>query len=143
MPMGTNTGISEPLPAVSNLTFIEGLYEDYLRDPASVPPDWQQYFAEFGDGELRFPKPRLGPSFRPFSIFNPPSRAEGHGSALAGEPPQSAALQDRVYLLIRLYRVRGHRIAQVDPLGLPQPVPPELQPEFFGFNYADLALPVS
>src|SRR5207244_4623982 len=55
---------------------------------------------------------------------------------------RAAALHDRVYLLIRLYRVRGHRIAQVDPLGLPQPVPPELEPEFFGFNEADMDLPV-
>jgi len=34
-----------------------------------------------------------------------------------------AALQDRIYLLIRLYRVRGHRIARVDgvQLALQQP----------------------
>ncbi len=56
--------------------------------------------------------------------------------------PEIAALQDRVYLLIRLYRVRGHRIARVDPLGLPQPAPPELEPEFFGFTDADMDLPV-
>ena len=68
----------------------------------------------------------------------------------AGEPrvpgrladPEIAAMQDRVYLLTRLYRVRGHRIAQVDPLGLPRPVPPELTPEFFGFTEADMDLPV-
>ena len=47
---------------------------------------------------------------------------------------ETAALHDRVYMLIRLYRVRGHLIAKVDPLGLPQPIPPELQPEFFGFT---------
>jgi 2-oxoglutarate dehydrogenase complex dehydrogenase (E1) component-like enzyme len=34
--------------------------------------------------------------------------------------------------------VRGHRIAQVDPLGLPQEMPPELKPEFFGFTEADM-----
>ena len=53
-----------------------------------------------------------------------------------------AAMPDRVYLLTRIYRVRGHRIAQVDPLGLPQPIPPELKPEFFGFTEADMQLPV-
>jgi 2-oxoglutarate dehydrogenase E1 component len=139
--MGANTGISEPLPSVSNLTFVEGLYEDYLRDPASVPPDWQQYLADLGDGELRFSKPRHGPSFRPFSIFNPPSGAEARSSKHVADP-EIAALQDRVYLLIRLYRVRGHRIARVDPLGLPQPVPPELKPEFLGFTEADMDLRV-
>src|SRR5215471_2441897 len=124
----------------ANLAFVEGLYEDYLREPSSVPPDWQRFFAEQANGEVRFSKPRPGPSFRRASIFNPPS---GPGEVTPGRGNlQGAALQDRVYLLIRLYRVRGHRIAQVDPLGLPQPVPPELEPEFFGFSEADLDLPV-
>ena len=117
------------------------MYENYLRDPSSVPPDWQQYFAEMGNGEYRFSKPRFGPSFRPFSIFNPPSSRGERPANVVGQP-QIAALQDRVYLLIRLYRVRGHRIAQVDPLGLPQPTPPELEPEFLGFTEADMDLPV-
>jgi hypothetical protein len=60
----------------ANLAFIEGLYEDYLREPSSLPPDWQRFFAEQANGEARFSKPRLGPSFRPASIFNPPSGQE-------------------------------------------------------------------
>jgi 2-oxoglutarate dehydrogenase E1 component len=131
--------IPRELPGANNLAFIEGMYESYARDPNSVPPDWQGYFADLKDGELRFPKPRFGPSFEPASIFNPPSplpAPERFGDR------NTASLQDRVYLLIRLYRVRGHRIAQVDPLGLPLPEPPELQPEFFGFTDADMDLPV-
>ena len=30
-----------------NLTFIEELYVNYLRDPSSVPPDWHRYFEQF------------------------------------------------------------------------------------------------
>ncbi len=130
-----------PLPDPSNLAFVEGLYEDFLRDPSSVPPDWQRLFAERADGKLQFPKPRFGPSFEPFSIFNPPSASVARAPAGASSAA-SASLQDRVYLLIRLYRVRGHRIAQVDPLGQPQPIPPELEPEFLGFTEADMDLPV-
>src|SRR5262245_27139123 len=119
-------------PHPGSLAFVESLYEDYLSDPASVSADWQRYFSELGNGELRFPKPRFQPSFKPFSIFNPPAgRAETRPGRFFDR--SAAAMQDRVYLLIRLYRVRGHRIAQVDPLGQPHPVPPELQPEFFGF----------
>ena len=44
---------STALPGASNLAFVEGLYEDYLRDPSSVPPDWQRYFADLGNGPLR------------------------------------------------------------------------------------------
>lgn len=135
--------MTEPqdIPGTANLAFVEGLYEDYLRDPASVPPDWQRYFAGLANGELRFPKPRFGPSFRPSSIFNPPTAPRAAAVERLADPG-IAAMQDRVYLLIRLYRVRGHRIARVDPLGLPQPVPAELKPEFFGFTEADMDLPV-
>src|SRR5262249_35925678 len=129
------------LTVTANLSFIEGLYQEYLRDPSSVATDWQLYFAKVAEEEFRFPKPRFGPSFKPRSIFNPP----GPGSVRVSDgvsEPQIAALQDRVSLLTRLYRVRGHRIAQVDPLGLPQPVPPELTPEFFGFTEADMDRPV-
>src|ERR1051326_6246908 len=133
---------SPALPGPANLAFVEGLYESFVRDPASVPADWQRYFSEFGDGELRFPKPRFTPSFKPFSIFNPPTDMESRPARGTVSAGPTAAIQDRMYLLIRLYRVRGHRIAQVDPLGLPQPVPPELKPEFFGFTEADMDLPV-
>src|SRR5690349_10331648 len=131
----------EALPGAVNLAFVESLYEDYLREPSSVPLDWQEYFAQIAEGEFRFPKPRFGASFRPFSLFNPPSVAPASSRGrLAG--PELAAMQDRVYLLTRLYRVRGHRLAQVDPLGLPRPVPEELTPEFFGFTEADMDMPV-
>jgi 2-oxoglutarate dehydrogenase E1 component len=136
---GAETG---QLPGVVNLAFVEGLYEDYLRDPNSVSADWRRYFSEVADQELRFPKPRFGPSFRPFSIFNPPARRRPAPSGSRLADPEIAAMQDRVYLLTRLYRVRGHRIAQVDPLGIPRPVPAELTPEFFGFTEADLDAPV-
>lgn len=141
--MGDTNGhsLSTGLPGAANLEFVEALYEDYLRNPSSVSPDWQRYFADIADGEFRFPKPRFHPSFRPFSIFNPPTQeAEKRPGRLAD--PEIAALQDRVYVLTRLYRVRGHRIAQVDPLGLPRPVPAELTPEFFGFTEADMDAPV-
>lgn len=131
--------MSNPVsPNPANLAFVEGLYEDYLRDHTSVSPEWQSYFKTVAQSELRFPHPHFGPSFRPFSLFNPPSAP----SVPARFDRNIAALQDRIYLLIRLYRVRGHRIAHVDPLGQPQPTPPELEPEFFGFTDADMDLPV-
>ena len=128
---------SSEAPGVANLAFVEGLYEDYLRDPSSVAPDWRRYFSEIADGEFRFPKPRFRPSFQPSSIFNP-SRPGCQPPPNRLADPEIAALQDRVYVLTRLYRVRGHRIAQVDPLGLPRPVPPELTLEFFGLTEADM-----
>ena len=129
-------------PGPNNLAFVESLYEDYARDPGSVPDDWQRYFSEVTNGELRFPKPRFGPSFQPGSLFNPPCGPREPAPRAPLADRQSASLQDRLYLLIRLYRVRGHRIAQFDPLGLPKETPPELKPEFFGFAESDMDLPV-
>src|SRR5580765_3803965 len=141
--MGEKPKTASPqLPGPTNLAFVENLYEQFVRDPSSVPADWQRYFSELGDGELRFPKPRFTPSFKPFSIFNPPTGVESRPARGTAPGASGAAIQDRIYLLIRLYRVRGHRIAQVDPLGLPQPTPPELEPEFFGFSESDMQLPV-
>ncbi|MZE41500.1 2-oxoglutarate dehydrogenase E1 component, partial [Streptomyces sp. SID5477] len=46
-------------------------------------------------------------------------------------------------MLIRSYRVRGHLQANLDPLGIEQPVEnPELTPEFYGFSGADLDRPI-
>lgn len=139
MPQEHSTN-GKSLPAPVNLAYVEGLYEEFLRDAGAVPPDWQSYFRDFADREVRFPQARFSPSFRPASIFSPPARQVKAAGGFSD--PQAALLQDRVYLLTRIYRVRGHRIAQVDPLGLPQPIPPELKPEFFGFTEADMDLPV-
>jgi 2-oxoglutarate dehydrogenase E1 component len=113
---------------------------------------------------------QLGPSFKPSSIFNPtPHRgtdststnsvangaskngaATSQGGAAYLQSPHDAgsssaqeikASQERVGQLIRAYRVRGHMIAQLDPLGLPRSVPPELELEFYGFSEADLDRP--
>src|SRR5579864_7176991 len=106
--MATSNGHNPENLGTVNLSFLEGLYEDYLRNPDSVPPDWRDYFAKIAEGEFRFPKPRFGPSFRPSSIFNPPSLSRRPAPGRLADS-EIAAMQDRVYLLTRLYRVRGHR----------------------------------
>jgi 2-oxoglutarate dehydrogenase E1 component len=57
--------------------------------------------------------------------------------------PDAALLQDRVDQLVRAHRVRGHMIAKIDPLGLPRPGVPELDPGFFGLSDSDMDRPVS
>ena len=116
-----------------NLAFIEELYVSYLRDPSSVPPDWRRYFEQFSQDDS-IDETRLGPSFRPTSFFNPAGRADGVRPGDA----QLAKLQNRVDLLIRNFRVRGHLIARLDPLDRPRPHLPELDPKFYGFTEADM-----
>jgi 2-oxoglutarate dehydrogenase E1 component len=127
----------------ANLAFVEDLYEKFLRDASSVSPEWRAYFGQIANGELRFPQPHFGPSFKPRSLFNPgePARKSLPSEALAKDGVPHG-IQDRIYMLIRLYRVRGHRIARIDPLGRIPPTPKELELEFFGFTQADMDLPV-
>ena len=115
------------VPTVGNLPFIEELYADYIRDPDSLDPEWRDYFDNLLNGDARVPA-RFGPSFKAPGLF----------SAIAEPAHANAELQDRVNQLVRNYRVRGHRIAQVNPLGMQLQVPAELQPEFYHFTEAEL-----
>src|SRR5207253_5253195 len=49
--------------------------------------------------------------------------------------------QEAVAELINAYRIRGHLFANIDPLGLLSPPPPELEPENFGLTREDLDKP--
>jgi 2-oxoglutarate dehydrogenase E1 component len=118
------------VPGTLNLSFVEGLYTDYLRDRDSVMPEWRDYFDRLGNGDGAPEK--LGPSFRPFSLFNPP------GAATVAADGEFAAKQERVDQLIRAYRFRGHMIARINPLGFPRSYPPELDPKFYGLTPADM-----
>ena len=129
------------MPNSLSLAFVEGLYADYVNDPASVPSDWKEYFES-----LAHEAPQTwhqGPSFKPRSLFNPvvaPQNGAGNGAAkrattngangqaryTAADVTEAAVRQDRVDQLVRAYRVRGHMIASVDPLGLPRAHQPEL-----------------
>ena len=132
----------ELLPNSLSLGFVESLYADYIRDPSSVSADWRRYFQELSGGVKPHTQPRSGPSFRPASVFNPPSKADGNGMPNHRDL-EVAVLQDRVDQLVRAFRVRGHMIAHIDPLGMGRPRQPELDPEYYGFSEADMDRPFS
>ncbi|HEY1599323.1 MAG TPA: 2-oxoglutarate dehydrogenase E1 component [Pirellulales bacterium] len=121
-----------------SLAFAEGLYRDYVRDPASVSDDWRRYFASLASRDGRFLRePRWGPSFTPQSMFHGTAHSNGDGATDVSSVG-AGVLQERVGQLVRAYRVRGHRIARLDPLGEPPHLLPELDPEFHGLAPADL-----
>ena len=86
----------------ANIDFIEGLYARYLEDPASVDPSWRGYFSQ-----------------------NPMEASTSPVSAPAPAPDASGAmgmgLQARVDQTVYAFRLRGHLLAQLDPLGRPRP----------------------
>jgi 2-oxoglutarate dehydrogenase E1 component len=150
--------VIEGSPSTLSLLFAEGLYADYLKDPRSVSAEWSRYFDALGSDAFAA-DPRLGPEFRPSSLFNPPAPlAAGHGNASGenalngsgngasthaargenGSALDMAVRQDAVDALVRAYRVRGHMMASIDPLGLPRPSQDELDPAFYGLTIDDL-----
>ncbi len=130
----------DPIPANLNLDFAEQLYERFLQDRESVPPDWRAYFESLPAFGSR--QPRLGPSFTPASLFHP-TRDQCRTCAVLRDESDVLSRQDRVDQLVRAYRVRGHLVARLDPLGLPRDPHPELEPSFYGLTEADLDRVVS
>ncbi len=131
-------GAGNQLLSAGNLAFIEALYASYLEDPSSVEGDWRGYFESFHsptseDGDARAARRAVeGPSFAPSSIFTPP------GDAVAGRQRERGSRQDKVNRLIHAYRVRGHMLAALDPLGRPRASNPELELEHWGLAEKDL-----
>jgi 2-oxoglutarate dehydrogenase E1 component len=123
------------MPDSGNLPFVEELYAKFARDPESVDPEWRNYFAGLKNGEPAAP-------VRPASSRKQPARPESRQVESLLEQKADAskiiALQNRVIQLVRNYRVRGHNIAALDPLGLPRPVPPELELSFYGFSEQEM-----
>jgi 2-oxoglutarate dehydrogenase E1 component len=124
-----------------SLPFVEELYADYLRNPQTVPADWRAYFENLGGNGDGQPRPLAEVVFQRRSLFHRPGSngLQPAAAALADK----ALLQERVDRLIHAFRVRGHIIARIDPLGQTRPVPPELTLEHYGLSEADLDRPVA
>ncbi len=142
----------------TNAQFLEALYAQYLANPASVDPEWQTYFASLGEQSLTPTQLGRGPAWR---RDQKPSRPKDDlTSALAGEaavPVKAkgaspataenarAVAQDsiRAVQMVSAYRTIGHFEADLDPLKLsPRPPLPQLDPNFYGFDDAEMDKPI-
>ncbi len=126
----------EPTPLFGgNAAFLDALYEQYLRDPASVEEKWRRYFeglpgprgAERSQGPI---EAELAERAR-----QPRAAAAAADAGAGGVNAKQAA----VSRLIQIWINRGHLVAKLDPLGLTQrPRPQVLELEYFGLGPADL-----
>lgn len=121
--------------AADNASYIEALYEQYLNDPSAVDDTWQTYFKQYqadNDAHHNAIKDQFLLLARNQSANKAPAASEGTGS---GEDTGHMAVQK----LISAYRRRGHRRAQLDPLGLePRDQVEDLTLPFHGLSEADL-----
>ncbi|MEX2455650.1 MAG: 2-oxoglutarate dehydrogenase E1 component [Rhodospirillaceae bacterium] len=135
--------------ASANSTFIEELYAQYLEKPATVAPEWAAFFNELEDEAPDVLKELKGASWAPrsTSIIGGQTGAlpmNVNGAAANGHAAPVAALSEatrdsiQALMIIRSHRVRGHLYAELDPLGLEQPLShTELDPESYGFSESD------
>ena len=112
-----------------NLEFAEMQYASYLKDRNSVSPDWRDYFDELQVGHETLAPENLEQPFHYESLFH--KAVSGRVDPAASD---ASILQERLDQLIRNYRVRGHIVAQIDPLNSARPRPAELDPSFYGFT---------
>jgi len=121
-----------------NASAIEALYEQYLQDPGSVPATWRDYFDTLGatDAEIAHSAVREGllKEARSGGRRKTGSRSSGFQSTASSGEKQAA-----VSRLIQVYSLRGHQIANIDPLGLMErPVPGVLKLDYLGLTDADM-----
>ena len=123
-----------------NADFVEDLYEQFLKDPASVEPGWARYFAGLARGAAPAGAAGTHRQIRERLAAQLPRAAASAPSAAGGETAGAAsAKQAAVSRLIQVHANRGHLIANLDPLGLsPRGMPYILDPKYFGLSDADM-----
>ncbi len=116
-----------------NAAYVDGLYESWLQDANSVPPEWQNYFSDM-KGREAGDRPH-GPVIAAFEL-----RAKsGPQRSTATAPDEDSEKQAAVFKLIHAHRARGHLGARIDPLGMMvMPPVPDLDPALNGLGADDL-----
>ncbi len=151
-----------------NADYIEQLYARYADNPGAVDETWRAFFASLGDAPADAKTEAAGASWS--RLDWPPVPNDDLTAALDGQWPadakaagdkikakaaekgasiseaqlRSAVLDSiRALMIIRAYRIRGHLVADLDPLGMTKNEPhPELDPKSYGFTAADMDRPI-
>ncbi|HYC06144.1 MAG TPA: 2-oxoglutarate dehydrogenase E1 component [Azospirillaceae bacterium] len=148
----------------ANARFIAELHARYLENPGSVDPSWQGFFADMDEDTRAILGELKGASWAPSTAAiigapdpdAPPPAKDGKDKKANGAAPaavaggispeqarQTTLDSIRALMLIRAYRVRGHLMAKLDPLGLTKPAyHPELDPATYGFGPGDMDRPI-
>jgi 2-oxoglutarate dehydrogenase E1 component len=143
-----------------NAAYLEQMQAQYARNPNSVDASWRAYFAELGEDRNNAQHVAEGPAWKrenwPIAengeltsaltgdwgvdiAATQKAVAKAHPNLSADEVQQAAKDSIGALMLIRAYRVRGHCVADLDPLGLQkQGDHPELKPETYGFTASDM-----
>lgn len=117
-----------------NNAFVESLYEDYLRDAASVPPEWRALFdgLQAVDSAPEVAHSRIREQFLHLQRAVVSSAASTSSAEVMRK--QASVLQ-----LINAHRFLGLHVADLDPLKRTPPVEVvELNPAYYDLTEADM-----
>ena len=128
-----------------NSTFVEELYERYLNNPQDVDASWREFFKSMANGAAS-PQHKASWAAVKSKVIGAreeaPAAKQEKGKAGGVSQQQAEAFAHdsiRAIMLVRAYRVRGHLIANLDPLGIEaNAYHPELDPKNYGFSDADM-----
>ncbi|KAG6812719.1 hypothetical protein H0H92_001080 [Tricholoma furcatifolium] len=120
----------------TNAYYADQMYRHWRQDPKSVHPSWDAYFSGLDSG---LPSSQ---AFSPPPAAFLPHPADG-APALHANGGAELDVHLKTQLLVRAYQVRGHHVAELDPLGIMDPdladmQPPELELSRYGFTERDL-----
>ena len=136
--------------AGNNSAFIEEYYSEYLKDSSKLPQGWKEFFDGLKENKEIISKTLEGPSWAPIKKIkknNLDSEDLLKEDLLEDNKVEDFPLTEesaknsiRAIMLIRAFRIRGHLIANLDPLGLmAREEHPELKLETYGFSKSDLS----
>ena len=123
-----------------NATYIEDLYEQFMDDPGVVPSNWRSYFEQLpqleGASGPDTPHSAVVNHFERLGRNRLKAKPEKVATSMATEHESK---QMRVQDLISAYRHRGHKKANLDPLGMMERPPmPALDLAYHHLSLADL-----
>jgi len=120
-----------------NASAVERLYEQYLEKPDSVPDGWRDYFAAMGDPDNEVVHSAIRDEL--LAEARQGRRPGRITPRKAGRSVPSGEKQAAVSRLIQVYSLRGHQIADIDPLGLMgRRMPGVLKLDYLGLTEADM-----
>ena len=116
----------------NNSAFIEHMYIKYVNNDPSIPESWKKYFQELNEDASAIIKDINGPSWSK-KIDN-----DNKDNSKLEDIEKQKVDSVKAIALIRAYRIRGHLIANLDPLGMmKRDYLHELHPADHGFEKED------
>ena len=108
----------------SHPSYVEGLYQDFVKDPTSVDVDIRKFFEGFD-----------------FAVSNAANGATTNGAAVSTNQLDTSTTLSKefgVFRLIRAYRKKGHLVAKTNPIRERKDRHANLELSNFGLSDADL-----